>query len=59
VTGVLVDYAIVGGWDLSAAEQRLWDAFPDRALADLGKGSGMETLAMPRSGARTGRCVGK
>jgi hypothetical protein len=34
-----VDDAFVDGWDLSAAEQRVWDAFPDRSLADLGNGA--------------------
>jgi len=30
----------MGEWDLSAFEQRLWDAFPGRALVDLGSGAG-------------------
>jgi hypothetical protein len=35
----LVHYALVGGWNLSAAEKRVWDAFSDRTLADLGNGA--------------------
>jgi len=30
----------MGALDRSDAERRLWDAFPDRALADLGNGAG-------------------
>ena len=29
----------MGGWSLSAVEKQVWDAFPDRALADLGNGA--------------------
>jgi hypothetical protein len=36
---VRVDHAHLGGLQLSAAERRLWDAFPERALADLGDGA--------------------
>jgi hypothetical protein len=36
---VLVHHALVGGWDLSDAEKRVWDAFCDRTLADLGNGA--------------------
>jgi len=34
-----VDHALVGGRDLSAAEQRVWDAFSGRSLVDLGHGA--------------------